>query len=111
MTWNVRRWDEFSTKKTGAAGHRLPMMELIGKQDPDILCLQEFYEPVDSSKSNIRYIRNQLHLPYFFFSRDYYNHSGKYETGVIIFSKFPIIAKSQAIYKDTILKTKAWTIS
>src|SRR5450631_2328793 len=30
MTWNVRRWDEFSTKKTGAAGHRLPMMELVG---------------------------------------------------------------------------------
>jgi endonuclease/exonuclease/phosphatase family metal-dependent hydrolase len=108
MTWNVRRWDEFSTKKTGAAGHRIPMMNLIGKQDADILCLQEFYEPADSLKSNIRYIRSQLQFPFFFFSRDYHNHSAKYETGVIIFSKYPIIATSRARFnKDTIPKTES----
>jgi endonuclease/exonuclease/phosphatase family metal-dependent hydrolase len=95
MTWNVRRWDEFSTKKTGAAGHRLPMMELVGMQHADILCFQEFYEPDDSAKSNIRHICNQLGFPYFYFSGDYHNHTGKYETGVVIFSKYPISATSQ----------------
>ena len=29
LTWNVRRWDEFTTKKTGASGHRLPMFQLV----------------------------------------------------------------------------------
>ena len=108
MTWNVRRWDEFSTKKIGASGHRLPMLELVGKQDADILCFQEFYEPIDSAKSNIRYIRRQLHFPFFLFSRDYHNHSLKYETGVIIFSKYPIVATSQTHYSsDTVQKTES----
>ena len=30
LTWNVRSWDEFTTKKIGASGHRLPMLELVG---------------------------------------------------------------------------------
>jgi endonuclease/exonuclease/phosphatase family metal-dependent hydrolase len=94
MTWNVRSWDEFTTKKTGASGHRLPMLELVGKQDADILCFQEFFEPADSSKSNIRYISKQLQFPYFFFSRDYNNHSNKSQNGVIIFSKYPITSTS-----------------
>ena len=56
LTWNVRSWDEFTTKKLDASGHRLPMLKLVGKQDADILCFQEFFEPADTSKSNIRYI-------------------------------------------------------
>ena len=108
MTWNVRRWDEFSLKKTGSSGHRLPMMELVARQNADLLCFQEFYEPIDSAKSNIRYIRSHLGFPYFFFSRDYHNHINKYETGVVIFSKYPIIAKTQAhFYKDSPQKTES----
>lgn len=90
MTWNVRRWDEFTTKKTGASGHRLHMLQLVAKQQADLLCFQEFYEPDDSTRSNIRYIRDKLHYPYYFFSRDYHNKATKYETGVIIFSRYPI---------------------
>ncbi len=50
MTWNVRSWDEFTTKKIGASHHRLPMLELVRKQNADILCFQEFYEPADVCK-------------------------------------------------------------
>ena len=108
ITWNVRRWDEFTTKKTGASGHRLPMLQMLEKQNADILCLQEFYEPADSLMSNIRYIREILHFPYYFFSRDYRNRIFKYETGVIIFSKFPISARHQMHYnQDTLQKTES----
>jgi endonuclease/exonuclease/phosphatase family metal-dependent hydrolase len=108
MTWNVRRWDEFSTKKIGASGHRLLMLDLVKKQHADIVCFQEFYEPLDSAKSNIRYIRRQLDFPYFLFSRDYHNHQLKYETGVVIFSKYPIVATSQTHYSsDTLQKTES----
>jgi len=95
MTWNVRSWDEFSTKKIGSSGHRLPMLELVGKQQADVLCFQEFNEPSDTSKSNIRYVQNQLQFPYYFFSRDHHDRSYKYQNGVIIFSKYPIIAMTQ----------------
>jgi endonuclease/exonuclease/phosphatase family metal-dependent hydrolase len=95
MTWNVRSWDEFTTRKTGASDHRLLMLNLIAQQDADILCFQEFYEPADSTKSNIRYISRELKFPYLFFSRDYYNRSNKSQNGVIIFSKYPITATAQ----------------
>jgi hypothetical protein len=29
LTWNVRSWDEFTTKKLDASGHRLPMLKLV----------------------------------------------------------------------------------
>jgi endonuclease/exonuclease/phosphatase family metal-dependent hydrolase len=98
MTWNIRRWDEFITKKTGASGHRLKMMDLIAARQPDILCLQEFYEPLDSAKSNIRYLSENLHFPYHYFSRDEHNRYLKYEAGVIIFSKYPIVWSTRLPY-------------
>jgi hypothetical protein len=67
VTWNVRRGMN-SVRKSGSSGHRLPMLALVEKQNADILCFQEFYEPLDSTKSNIRYIRNHLGYPYSFFS-------------------------------------------
>jgi endonuclease/exonuclease/phosphatase family metal-dependent hydrolase len=100
MTWNVRSWDEFSTKKAGYSEHRQAMMDMVDKQQADILCFQEFNEPVDSSKSNIRYIQTRLKFPYFFFSKDY--QTKKYENGVIIFSKYPIEATSQNHYGNNV---------
>ena len=95
LTWNVRRWDEFITKKIDGAGHRLPMFELVRQKNADILCFQEFYEPADTAKSNIRYIQTNLGYPYYYFSRNYRNRFTKYETGVIIFSKYPIVDTAQ----------------
>ena len=92
LTWNVRSWDEFITKKGGASGHRVKMMEFIDQQQADVLCLQEFLEshtPREPS-STIAYIRDQLHFPYYLFSRDFRRYDGVYEGGVAIFSKYPI---------------------
>jgi endonuclease/exonuclease/phosphatase family metal-dependent hydrolase len=92
LTWNVRSWDEFITKKAGTSGHRAKMMEFLGDQNADLMCFQEFFESHNTKEipPAISYIRNQLHYPYYFFSRDYQRKDGLYETGVIIFSKYPI---------------------
>ncbi len=68
------------------------MLEFIGSQQADVLCLQEFYEPLTRHglESNITYIQTQLHYPYYFFSRDYVR-PGLYAAGVVIFSRFPIL--------------------
>jgi endonuclease/exonuclease/phosphatase family metal-dependent hydrolase len=68
------------------------MLDFIGGQQADVLCLQEFYEPLTRHglESNITYIQTQLHYPYYFFSRDYIK-PGLYEAGVAIFSRYPII--------------------
>ncbi len=92
LTWNVRSWDEFITKKIGASGHRSKMMEFIDEQQADVVCFQEFFESHNPkiAASNIPYIQQQLHYPYYLFSRDYRRYDGVYEAGVIIFSRYPI---------------------
>ena len=96
MTWNIRSFDEGITKKRGASGHRLKMMSFIDSLQPDVLCLQEFYQsgPPSNPLSNIDYIRQHLHFPYFFFSRDFVRGDGMYEAGVVIFSRYPIVDSS-----------------
>jgi endonuclease/exonuclease/phosphatase family metal-dependent hydrolase len=92
LTWNVRSFDEYITRKKGASGHRIKMLNFIDSLHPDVLCLQEFFEsyhPADTP--NIPYIEQQLHFPYHFFSRDYGRYDGKWSSGVIIFSRYPIV--------------------
>ncbi|HXB09159.1 MAG TPA: endonuclease/exonuclease/phosphatase family protein [Puia sp.] len=91
MTWNIRSFDEYITRKKGASGHRVKMLDFIDSIHPDILCLQEFLEahhPNDTP--NIPYIEQQLHFPFHVFSRDYGRYDGKWSSGVIIFSRYPI---------------------
>lgn len=93
LTWNTRGFDESLPRKKGTPGHKLKMMDFIGQQNADVVCLQEFFDthnPKEPSP-NITYIREQLHYPYYFFSRDYRRPDGRYEAGVVIFSRYPII--------------------
>jgi endonuclease/exonuclease/phosphatase family metal-dependent hydrolase len=92
LTWNIRSFDDFGSKKRPLARSRGKMLDFIGSQQADVLCLQEFYEPLTRHglESNIYYIQNQLHYPYYYFSRDYVR-PGLYASGVIIFSRFPIV--------------------
>ncbi|HUB60021.1 MAG TPA: endonuclease/exonuclease/phosphatase family protein [Puia sp.] len=92
LTWNVRSFDDFVTKKRPPVRPRIKMLDFIGSRQADILCLQEFYEPLTRHglESNLTYIQTQLHYPYFYFSRDYVR-PGIYAAGVIIFSRFPIL--------------------
>jgi endonuclease/exonuclease/phosphatase family metal-dependent hydrolase len=100
MTWNIRSFDETITKKRGANGHKAKMLAFIDSLHPDVLCLQEFYQsgPPGNSFSNIAWIRDHLHFPYFYFSRDYVRVDKLYEQGVIIFSRYPIVDSSMLRY-------------
>lgn len=93
LTWNVRSFDEFIGRKNGSLEHRPKMMEFIGDQQADVVCLQEFYDSHNPKESaaNISYIRQRLHYPYYYFSRDYAQYERQYEAGVIIFSRYPIL--------------------
>jgi len=93
LTWNVHEWDEFIGSKPGASGHREKMMEFLQQQNADVMCFQEFFESHNPKElaDNIVYIQKQLNYPYYFFSHDYHRYDGVFETGVIIFSRYPFI--------------------
>ena len=103
LTWNVRRWDEFSGKKKDNGLHRSKMMQVIAEQNADVLCFQEFFESHNPKEyaRNIPYIQEQLHYPYYYFSQDYHRYDWMYETGVIIFSKYPITGTLRVKYGGT----------
>jgi endonuclease/exonuclease/phosphatase family metal-dependent hydrolase len=92
ITWNVRRWDEFVSRKPGLSDHRIKMLDFLKEQNGDVLCLQEFFESHNPKEfaSNIPFIQKELNYPYYYFSYDYRRYDDMYESGVIIFSKYPI---------------------
>ncbi|HLY71074.1 MAG TPA: endonuclease/exonuclease/phosphatase family protein [Puia sp.] len=109
ITWNVRRFDEFTSRKPG--DHRIKMLDFLKEQNGDVLCLQEFFESHNAKEfaTNIPFIQKELNYPYYFFSYDYRRYDDMYESGVIIFSKFPITDSLQIHYKtkDNIKATES----
>ncbi len=88
LQWNVSGWDSerHNTNTT------LPeMIELIKKQNADVLCFEEFFEPAAGSKlkSNIA-IFGSLGYAYHYFIPSV-NYDNDYTSGIGIFSKYPMI--------------------
>ena len=88
-SWNVARFLEWKKNDSEKSRKRLKMLEQIKKQDPDILCLQEFfYSPEPQFYHNIKEIQD-MGYRYFYFS---YDPDGWLQyIGSAIFSKYPII--------------------
>jgi endonuclease/exonuclease/phosphatase family metal-dependent hydrolase len=86
--WNVSGWDS-QRHNTNTTQPR--MMELIKKQDADILCFEEFFEPPGTSQqeSNIT-IFTKMGYPYHYFIPSV-NYENDYTSGVGIFSRYPMI--------------------
>lgn len=98
MTWNVHLFDlgAWANDETAKA----KIINLINEEDPDILCLEEFY--VDRNEKNMPYtdiIRN-LGYPYVGFAKQYAipkrmitihaSPKDRIVIGNVIFSKFPL---------------------
>lgn len=88
MSYNVRLLDLYGW--SGKKNTREQMIDFFAEQNPDILCLQEFYTGNDSvGKDNIRDIMLKCKYKYFATCNINENRRGKW--GNIIFSHFPIL--------------------
>ncbi|MDP4284421.1 MAG: endonuclease/exonuclease/phosphatase family protein [Bacteroidota bacterium] len=94
LQWNVSSWDEDNKKrkeKKGEHSFRPLMMNLLEKQDADVMCFEEFFESADTDyfKSNISAITKMGFLYHYFVPSE--NYKNDYESGIAIFSKYPMI--------------------
>jgi endonuclease/exonuclease/phosphatase family metal-dependent hydrolase len=64
MTWNVKCFDLYNWNKN--LDTREEMMRLIKKENPDVICMQEFYSN-NQLFHNIEFIRDTLGYKYFYF--------------------------------------------
>lgn len=100
VNWNIRNFEGLS----GKSKKKLVKADIVNnilKLKPDVICLQEFNH---SDKRGIE--SNHLALftksyPYYFFSKDVSKNSGYYESGSIIFSRYPIIDSGKIKYAGT----------
>jgi endonuclease/exonuclease/phosphatase family metal-dependent hydrolase len=101
MQWNVSLLDQAYLKRPGG-NYRLRILDFIRRQNPDILCMEEFLQPYPVSRfpENIRYISENLHFPYHYFSRDYDWSTIRCQAGVVIFSRYPILDSFQVRYNN-----------
>lgn len=92
LSWNVSRWDERNKEKRGGQSYRSLMLDYIESTGADILCFQEFFECTDPTlfESNIPALK-QKGYPYYYFYPSSTLFDGKFQYGLCIFSKFPIV--------------------
>ena len=98
LQWNISSWGRYKNKKKDERNYRPLMLNLVEIQNADILCFQEFFEPQHSKQhaKNISAIE-KIGYPYHYFvsSNDV---EKDFETGVAIFSKYPIIDSAKFEY-------------
>lgn len=97
VSWNVARFIELKRNNNAGSEKRLKMLELLKKQDADILCLQEFHTSTNPVfYDNITPIQQELGYPYYYFSFD--EDGDKHYYSSIIFSRYPIIDSGKVRY-------------
>jgi hypothetical protein len=101
LTWNVSSWGE--TSKPGwIPNSDEHMINLINDQQPDVLCLQEFYDrrAITQGYSIVRIFKS-MGYEYSYFVRSLYG-DVKYKTGVAILSKYPILDTAKFKYGEKV---------
>lgn len=92
LTWNVSWFDEQLKADKSRVSYRSKMLEFIDEHKPDVLCFQEYFDP-----SHKRYPYNnktdfaKLGYPYSVIAYDYTGWRNHWQTGVAIYSKYPIV--------------------
>jgi endonuclease/exonuclease/phosphatase family metal-dependent hydrolase len=96
VDWNIRSFNGISKNKTAKKNTRTELTASVMRLQPDIVCLQEFNNTLDKQPDNISLFSAMY--PYHFFSKDYHRNKGIYQSGCIIFSKYPIIDSGKVAY-------------
>ena len=86
MSFNVRMFNRYKWIKEKNTGHKI--LKLIEKENPDILCIQEFYSNSKSFNFQDSILKTQNTKDYLISFKNKKGYSGN-----TIFSKFPIINK------------------
>ncbi|MEP7258698.1 MAG: endonuclease/exonuclease/phosphatase family protein, partial [Flavitalea sp.] len=91
MTWNVTWFDEQTKADKSRVTYRQKMLDFISSQNVDVVCFQEYLEPNSKRRDyNNEQALTKLGYPYHFIATDYIGWKGTFQTGIAIFSKYPI---------------------
>ncbi|MFN2457021.1 MAG: endonuclease/exonuclease/phosphatase family protein [Chitinophagaceae bacterium] len=90
VSWNVARFLEWRINNNKGSQTRVKMLDLLKKQNADVLCLQEFMHSAKQGYyDNLSFVIKELGYPYYYYSWD--TDGELHWTGEAIFSRHPII--------------------
>lgn len=91
LQWNVSSWGVSNRSQLPQTNYGALTVELIKKQQADIMCFQEYWDRRDwySKDLNIRAFK-EMGYTYSFFVKSI-NENGEARSGVIVLSKYPIV--------------------
>lgn len=98
MSYNVRNFDLYNWSNNMESRNK--MMDLIGREQPDVLCMQEFYTENEGEFSNLEQISNEYDYPHHDF-RKTHSARGTDHWGIATFSKHPIVNKGVVDYQNS----------
>ena len=100
LSWNVSSWTEYSytIDKSEQLGLRNLMMDAVQMQNADVLCFQEYFESFapEQYPENIPVLQ-KMGFNYYHFTPVLKMGNEKLQTGLCVFSKYPIV--DTAFYK------------
>jgi endonuclease/exonuclease/phosphatase family metal-dependent hydrolase len=93
MSYNVRLFDLYNESFDEAIQQRNEILRFIRYENPDVLCIQEFYHQEKPTKFNtLDSIYQIMSINSFHEQSKYFTHSRQH-FGIALFSKYPIIHK------------------
>jgi endonuclease/exonuclease/phosphatase family metal-dependent hydrolase len=90
LSFNVHDESEH-WKKASQSGNLFGILDFLARQQPDILCLQEFYSSTKDSTKVLERISEKINMKYFFYKNYYDSKKKRKIDAIVIFSKFPIL--------------------
>ncbi|MFM6975562.1 MAG: endonuclease/exonuclease/phosphatase family protein [Sphingobacteriaceae bacterium] len=96
MTYNVHSFKKFGSSNEEIIKYQ--MLNIIRKEQPDVICFQEFYTRQKGAYNFKKLIKEILHTEYMYFEPTTEN--GFEAMGLAIFSKFPIKNKGDIRFSE-----------
>jgi endonuclease/exonuclease/phosphatase family metal-dependent hydrolase len=90
MTYNVHEFKKYSAQgRDSTTKHEI--LKVIGTQQPDVLCIQEYYTRNRGKYAMTDSIKKIIGADHLYFERFYGNEEDA--VGIVLFSRFPIVNK------------------
>lgn len=96
MTWNAHFFQPFSGNYDVEFKH--DMLQVIANENPDVLCLQEFYTRYNGQYNILDSVVKRFKYPYFYFDKA--KSSTFSQQGIATFSRYPIVKRDNIIFNS-----------
>lgn len=97
MSYNIRMFNYLEGSKNKNSKQKI--IELIRTRKPDIICLQEFYEPTDA-EARIEAFRKSIGSNYYSHVKKVGGRRGSFY-GIATFSKYKIVGKGEIVHPNS----------